>query len=86
MDIPKSTLCDRAKGRSTRTRAHEDAQILSNEEEKELIGWIRKLTSCGYPLKHFAVQEMAQAIQTRRVIRINDVTATLIRYDEIGEQ
>ena len=86
MDIPKSTLCDRAKGRSTRTRADEDEQILSNEEEKELIGCIKKLTSCGYPPKHFAVQEMAEAIRTRRIIGINDVTATLIRYNEIGKQ
>ena len=29
---------------------------------------------------------MAQAIRTRRIIGINDVTATLIRYNEIGKQ
>ena len=86
LDVPKSTVCDRAKGRSTKTRAYEDEQILSNEEEKELVEWIKKLTSCGYPSKHFAVQEMAQAIRMQRVIRINNVTATLIRYNEIGEQ
>ena len=86
LDVPKSTLCYRAQGRSTRIGAHEDEQILSNDEETELVEWIKKLTLCGYPPKRFTVQEMAQTIRTRRVIGINNATATLIQYDEIGEQ
>jgi helix-turn-helix, Psq domain len=37
MEVPNSTLTFRANGRQPRNQAHEEEQLLSNEEEKELV-------------------------------------------------
>jgi len=86
LKAPYSTVRHRVNGRQTRVQSHEDQQLLSEEEETELARWIRQLTVQGYPPKPYAVREMAQAIQTRRVIGINDPSITHVAYDEIGEQ
>jgi helix-turn-helix, Psq domain len=44
-NVPKTTLnIERAKGRKPRNQAHEDEQILTAAEEKELARWITRLT------------------------------------------
>jgi helix-turn-helix, Psq domain len=45
LQISKTTLYERVKGRKIRTKAHERRQILSEDEEKELARWIRRLTN-----------------------------------------
>ena len=65
LKIPRSTLTHRANGRQTRIQAHEDQQVLSDEEEKELARWIRQLTVFGYPPKPHAVREMLIAMRPR---------------------
>ena len=64
-DVSKTTLMERAKGRTTRNLAREDQQILSAEEEIKLVKWITHLTICGYPPKPYTIKEMAEAIRTR---------------------
>jgi hypothetical protein len=85
-NVPHNTLADRAKGKKPRNQAHEDQQILSSEEEMELVRWISRLTNCGYPSKPHTIKEMAEAIRTRRTIGVNNDSITLIKYDSIGEQ
>ena len=85
-NVSHSTLADRAKGIKPRNQAHEDEQILTNEEETELVRWISRLTICGYPPKPYSIREMAEAIRTRRVLGINDVSATYVQYDAIGQK
>jgi len=85
-NIPRSTLRYRAAGRETRWDAHVDDQLLSGEEEKELVHWIGRLTASGYPPKLQTIREMAEAMRTRRVIGINEPTCIYIPYDPIGEQ
>jgi helix-turn-helix, Psq domain len=63
LDIPRATLTHRASGRLTRIEAHEDEQALSLEET-ELVRWITRLTTSGYPPKPRFVREMAEAIRT----------------------
>jgi len=86
LGIPQATLYHRAAGRLTRTQAHEDMQILSAEEEKELAHWIRRLTEGAYPPKYYTVREMAETIRTRRVLEINTHSITHVSYNSIGEQ
>jgi len=86
LNVPHATISHRMKGRKTRVESHEDQQILSEEEEKELSRWIRDLTVFGYPPKPYAVKEMAEAIQTRRVIEINNPSIIHVSYDAIGDQ
>lgn len=85
-DVSRTTLTERANGRNPRNLSHEDQQILSAEEEKELVRWITRLTICGYPPKPYTTREMAEAIQTRRTLEINNLSATYVKYDQIGEQ
>ena len=85
-NVPKTTLIERAKGRKSRNQAHEDEQILTAAEEKELARWITRLTICGYPPKPHTIKEMAEAIRTRRTLGINDASITLVQYNEIGEK
>jgi O6-methylguanine-DNA--protein-cysteine methyltransferase len=63
-DVSKTTLIERARGRNPYNLAHEDQQILSAEEETELVRWITRLTTCGYPPKPYTIREMANAIRT----------------------
>ncbi len=85
-NVPKTTLIERAKGRKPRNQAHEDEQILTAAEEKELAQWITHLTICSYPPKPHTIKEMAEAIRTRRTLGINDASITLVQYNEIGEK
>ena len=86
LGVPPSTVYACAKGCPTHTQAHEPKQLLSGEEEKELVRWICQLTDSGYPPKPYAVREMAEAIQIRRLIGINDASVRHVSYDAIGEQ
>ena len=47
--IPKSTLCDRARGMQTRQKAHEDYQALTPAMEDALKKWALRMGSQGFP-------------------------------------
>src|SRR5579862_760602 len=86
LGVPESSVYVRASGRQTRTEANEYNQLLSAEEEKELVRWIRRLTDSAYPPKLYAVREMVEAIRIHRVIGVNDASIRLVCYEDIGEQ
>lgn len=86
MDVSKSTLCARANGIKPRRHAHENEQLLTSAEEKELARWISQLTTFGYPPKPYGVREMAEAIRSRRVHGVNNSNVIYVSYDQIGEQ
>ena len=47
--IPKSTLCDRARGMQSRQKAHEDYQTLPPAMEDALKKWALRMDSQGFP-------------------------------------
>ena len=49
--IPKSTLCDRARGMQTRQKAHEEYQALTPAMEDALKKWELRMDSQGFPLR-----------------------------------
>jgi hypothetical protein len=60
--VPPSTLRARLAGRTSRSTAHESAQILSNAEEKTLVRWISRLTRSGFLASPTLVVEIAKEI------------------------
>jgi hypothetical protein len=85
--VPYRTLYNRVKlGTKPRNLAHEDEQILTAMEEKELVRWITCLTISGYPARHATVREMAEEIRKHRVKQINVDGVELIQYEDIGDQ
>jgi len=80
--VPRSTLCDRVNGKSTRAQAHENEQILSTPEERTLVRWIKRLTATGFPVSPALLREMAQEVLENRVTyaseRVNESTETPI--------
>ena len=85
-NVPKRTLYDRVKlGKKPRNQAHECDQNLTIAEEKELVGWITRLTIIGYPPRYQTLREMAEEIRKRRVRNINEVGMILVEYLPIGK-
>ena len=67
-NVPRWTLYHRVKeNMQSRNKAHEDTQLLSHAEEKELVRWITRLTTAGYPPRHATLREMADEIRKRCV-------------------
>ena len=48
-NVQKQTLYNRLGGKLPRNKAHEQEQILTNTEEKELVQWITRFMFTGYP-------------------------------------
>lgn len=65
--VPLQTVRDRMAGRKAKAQAHEEAQLLSNAEEKTLVRWITRLTSTGFPATPALVIETAEEIRRGRV-------------------
>jgi hypothetical protein len=84
--VARQTLYDRVNGKLPRNQAHEQDQILSTTEEKELVRWITRLTRTGYPPRHATLREMAEEVRNRRAKQINDGSIQLTNYDPIGQQ
>ena len=56
-------LNDRLKGKSSHNKAHEEDQLLTHAEEKELVWWITCLIITDYPPWHRTLWEMIQEIR-----------------------
>ena len=65
--IPPSTLSYRIAGRTSRSQAHESAQILSYAEEKTLVRWLTRLTRTGFPASPALAIQMAEEIRRGRL-------------------
>ncbi|KFZ25401.1 hypothetical protein V502_00122 [Pseudogymnoascus sp. VKM F-4520 (FW-2644)] len=53
--------------RKAKAQAYEEAQLLSNAEEKTLVQWITRLTSTSFPATPALVVEAAKEIRRGRV-------------------
>ena len=60
-NVPYRTLYNRVKlGTKPRNLAHEDEQILTAMEEKELVRWVICLIISGYTARHAIIREMSK--------------------------
>lgn len=65
--VPRTTLWRRMGGDKSRAEAHESEQIVSNAEERSLVGWITRLGIAGFPQSPALVVEMAYELRASRV-------------------
>jgi hypothetical protein len=65
-NVSYATLHARLSGRTSRSHAHESAQILSKPEEETIVRWISRLTRTGFPASPALVVEMAKEIRRHR--------------------
>jgi hypothetical protein len=84
--VPPSTLHHRLNGRQSRVESHQDQQLLSPNEEAELVRWITHSTATGYSPRHSTLQSMAAELQRRRVRELNDETIERVSYPKIGAE
>ena len=84
LKLSTSTLSDRLRGRESRADARSNQQNLTPPEEHALLKWVTQLTITGYPAKHSMLREMAEEIRKKRVMKINDISITLVSYPPIG--
>ena len=84
--VPPSTLQHRFNGRQSRVQSHQDQQLLSPNEEAELVRWITHSTATGYPPRHSTLRSMAAELQRRRVKLLNDESIEYVSYPKIGAE
>ena len=84
--LPHTILSTRLRGTRPRNKAHEDQQLFTHSEEKELVEWITRLTRVNYPAHPSMVRYMAEHIRKRRVVGVNGPDQQHVHYDPIGEQ
>lgn len=65
--VPYATLKHRMSGRTSRARANEYKQILSNAEEDALVRCITRLTRTGFPASPALTLEIAKEIRYNRI-------------------
>jgi hypothetical protein len=64
--IPRSTLQDRLKGTKSPSESQAKYQILSPEEEEEIVDWIERLDDMSIPPRAVHVYQMVTAILASR--------------------
>jgi Tc5 transposase DNA-binding domain/helix-turn-helix, Psq domain len=61
-NVPRSTLHDRWKGRRTRQEAQKSRQVISDEQERVLVEWIKHAAYCGMPMNGGTIRAKAIGI------------------------
>jgi predicted DNA-binding protein YlxM (UPF0122 family) len=56
----------RVRSTPTRTEARQQQQLLSKNQEKTLLKWIKELTSSGYAPSHWILREVANKVRINR--------------------
>ncbi len=83
--VSQSTLGWRLKGETkTSKEAHEDQQLLTKAEEEARVKMCSELTRGGYPARHNAIEEMAEAILSGRLATVNTYDSVLVTYHPMG--
>jgi hypothetical protein len=92
LDVSGTTLYERLRGRPPRHKAYEKQHLLSQAEERELLWWITRSTSCDYPRpfhtpypRLFMVCETADHLRKRRVRGINDQYHQPVELPPVGQ-
>jgi transposase len=63
-NVAHRTVYDRVNGgKKPRNQAHEQDQILTHAEEKELVRYITLLTMSGYPPRYETLRRLAEIIR-----------------------
>ena len=70
--IPKSTLCDRARGMQSRQKAHEDYQALPPAMEDVLKKWALRMDSQGFPPRLDIFKAVAKKLFQQQLDNSND--------------
>ena len=70
--IPKSTLCDRARGMQTRQKTHEDYQALTPVMEDALKKWALRMDSQGSPPRLDIFKAVAKKLFQQQLDDSND--------------
>ncbi|KFY08091.1 hypothetical protein V491_08473 [Pseudogymnoascus sp. VKM F-3775] len=84
--VPFTTLRNRMAGRRPKAQAHEEAQLLSNAEEKTLVRWITQLTSTGFPATPALVIETAEEIRHGRIKLVSIQNTNPTQMPPIGHK
>ena len=85
-DLSRSTIYQRLNGIQPRNQAHEDQQIFTYAEEKELAEWISYMRRLNHAPSHAMIRHMAENLLSRRVRNINDEFVQYVQYESIGER
>jgi len=65
-NVASRTFYRRLSGIPTCNLAHEEEQLLSHIQERELVRWISRLAITGYPLRYATLIEIADIIRRKR--------------------
>ena len=84
--VPRSTLQYRLAGHTSRSHSHENAQILTNAEEKTLVRWLTRLTSTGFPVSPALAVEMADEIRHSWMQLSRNPTQASLHTRPIGDK
>ena len=84
--VCRTVLDARLRGTQPHNKAHENQQLLTHAEERELAEWITRLTRVNYPARPSMVRYMAEHVRRQRVIGINDQNNQHVHYEPIGLQ
>jgi hypothetical protein len=84
--VPWSTLQYRLAGHTSRSHGHENAQILTNAEEKTLVRWLTRLTSIGFPVSPALAVEMADEIRHSRMQLSRNPTQASLHTRPMGDK
>jgi hypothetical protein len=66
LGIPEQTLRRRVNGKHTRIEARQQQQLLSKNQEKTLLKWIKELTVSGYAPSHRILREVADEVRSNK--------------------
>ena len=67
-DVHFTTLCERLVGRTTRRKAHENAQTRPDAEEMSLVKLIMCLEISGFPASSTLIVQMAELVRSDRIV------------------
>jgi hypothetical protein len=66
LGLSKNAITRRASGSLTRVQARQAQQILSSEQERVILRWIKELTAGGYSPGHRLLREVAEEVRSGR--------------------
>lgn len=60
--VPRTTLMDKVKGKTTKERKMGRNSYLSKEEESILVSWIIRMSRCGFPIRKDQLLDSVQRL------------------------
>jgi hypothetical protein len=66
LDLNLNTVLKRINGGSTQQEARQQQQLLSKNQERTLLKWIKELTISGYAPSHRILREVADEVRSNK--------------------